>query len=370
MAEAAARLHDPIEHTRALTGLIAGAIIGGAVATVAVVFAPVTVPVLIGGAIIAGSTVGVAALGETLGSLSWAKTIEGEIAPTCSSNVFINGLPAARAHVDFVDCRRHPAHPPVAQGSSSVFINGQPAARKGDRAGCDAVIAGGSPNVFIGGDTITTDEISPEVPEFVHTTMLVVGVASAVILVGPAAAALGLLGSIVGGSTMNYVGGELFGEGSDGQKLMAFGGGLVGGLGAAKVGTGAFRTMPTQGLGPVGARPPSSRMSMVADEQPAQKPAQPYNRKAHYGRTPTKADRAAVGAEKGEVADHTPPLVQRYYEGDPAIGEKPGYQMTPAERAASAQDRTRMSPQPKDESDSQGGKMAAYSRSMKRKFGL
>ena len=39
-----------------------------------------------------------------------------------------------------------------------------------------------------------------------------------------------------------------------------------------------------------------------------------------------------------------PPLVQRYYEGDPGIGEKPGYLMTPEERRASANDRSRMRP--------------------------
>jgi hypothetical protein len=67
--------------------------------------------------------------------------------------------------------------------------------------------------------------------------MLVVGVASAVILFGPEAAALGLIGGIVGGTSMNYVGGKLFGEGSDGQKLLAFGGGLAGGWAGSKGGS-------------------------------------------------------------------------------------------------------------------------------------
>jgi hypothetical protein len=99
-------------------------------------------------------------------------------------------------------------------------------------------------------------------------------------------------------------------------------------------------------------------------------PAEAYNRATHYGRSPTAADRAAIGAGKGEVADHTPPLVQRYYQGDPAIGEKAGWQMTPTERAASAADRTRMSRQPKADSNSQGGNVSAYSRAMKRKHEL
>jgi RHS repeat-associated protein len=99
-------------------------------------------------------------------------------------------------------------------------------------------------------------------------------------------------------------------------------------------------------------------------------PVEPYNRATHYGRTPTAADRAAIGAGRGEVADHTPPLVVRYYYGDPETGEMPGYRQTPEQRAASAADRTRMSPQPRSESNAQGGKMAAFAREMKRIFGL
>jgi len=101
-----------------------------------------------------------------------------------------------------------------------------------------------------------------------------------------------------------------------------------------------------------------------------QGPTEAYNRAKHYGRTPTKADRKAVGVGEGEVADHDPPLVKRYYEGDPARGEKPGYRMTPQERAASASDRTRMAPQPKQESNAQGGKMRQYSAEQRKANGL
>ena len=48
----------------------------------------------------------------------------------------------------------------------------------------------------------------------------------------------------------------------------------------------------------------------------------------------------ALGAGKGEVLDHDPPLAKKCYEGDSAIGERPGYQMTPPERAESAADRS------------------------------
>jgi hypothetical protein len=99
-------------------------------------------------------------------------------------------------------------------------------------------------------------------------------------------------------------------------------------------------------------------------------PTEPYNRRKHYGSTPSAADRKAAGVGPDEVLDHDPPLVQRYYEGDPAKGERPGYQMTPEERRDSGSDRSRMTPQPRTESDQQGGQMAAYSRRKKKEFGL
>ncbi len=113
-----------------------------------------------------------------------------------------------------------------------------------------------------------------------------------------------------------------------------------------------------------------SSMEAGGSKGSAERPTQRYDREAMYGKTPTKADRQAVGAKKGEVADHDPPLVKRYYEGDPSRGEKPGYKMTDAERRASAKDRSRMKPQPASESNSQGGKMSKYSKDMAEKWGL
>ena len=96
------------------------------------------------------------------------------------------------------------------------------------------------------------------------------------------------------------------------------------------------------------------------------KPTEPYNRRKHYGNTPTKKDRQVVGGSP----DHDPPLVKRYYEGDPSTGEKPGYQMTASERRESAQDRSRMKPATRLEQNSQGGRMSHYSKEMKKKYGL
>lgn len=99
-------------------------------------------------------------------------------------------------------------------------------------------------------------------------------------------------------------------------------------------------------------------------------PLEPYNRRDHYGTSPTKADRTALGATSADVVDHNPPLVQRYYEGDPATGELPGWQISPEQRRASANDRARMELQPKDDSNAQGGDMSNYSKQMKRRYGL
>jgi len=63
-------------------------------------------------------------------------------------------------------------------------------------------------------------------------------------------------------------------------------------------------------------------------------------------------------------------LANRYYDGDPFIGEKPGIEMTPTERKASGRDRSRMERQPRAESNAEGGKVKKYSRDQKKKRGL
>ena len=80
----------------------------------------------------------------------------GEISGSCSSNVFINGLPAAT--VGSVTTERDgccgSGQGSVAVGSGSVFINGKPAARKGDDLNAhngSGQVAAGSGDVFIGG---------------------------------------------------------------------------------------------------------------------------------------------------------------------------------------------------------------------------
>ena len=109
----------------------------------------------------------------------------------------------------------------------------------------------------------------------------------------------------------------------------------------------------------------------IADEiEDINKPIEAYNRKKHYGNTPKKSDRNYFKSKSDDVVDHDPPLVQRYYEGDPKTGEKPGFEMTQEERKLSANDRERMGNQPKDESHKQGGEMSNYSKKKKKELGL
>lgn len=248
--QGAARITDPIEHTSALSGLLTGLLIGAAIAVAAI--AIVGTGGLAAVAIVgAGAAMG-AGVGELVGSMSFAKSVSGAILQSGSSNTNINSLRAARAHVDVVACSKHPNPPkPIATGSSNVFINSMPAARVGDKTGCDAEISAGSKNVFIGGGTVKTDEISPEVPGWLHTAVFAMGMASAVVLAGPVVAFAGLVGGLLGGAGGNWLGGEIFGQGSDGQKITAFAGALVGGFFGGKGGAWFDNNyvISTEGLG-------------------------------------------------------------------------------------------------------------------------
>jgi uncharacterized Zn-binding protein involved in type VI secretion len=161
-----------------------------------------------------------------------SKEVVGAITATGSANVFINGIAAARAYVDFAVCDKHPAPATIAQGSETVLINGLHAARVDDKTICSAVITGGSANVYVGGPSYQTNEIHPEnlVPGWVHASLFVVGVGASLVLAPVAVVAGGLVLGLAGGLGGHWVGGQLFGEGSDGQKLMGFGGSILGGM--------------------------------------------------------------------------------------------------------------------------------------------
>lgn len=81
---------------------------------------------------------------------------DGIIESDCSSDVFINGQPAATVGSMSSDHSPYgPPHAPhvpnpVKVGSGTVFINGRAAARKDDPFECGHVVASGSPDVDIG----------------------------------------------------------------------------------------------------------------------------------------------------------------------------------------------------------------------------
>jgi uncharacterized Zn-binding protein involved in type VI secretion len=231
----AARLGDPIGHSPTMSWLLKGLLIGAGIALVGV--AIVGTGGLAAAAIVGGMAAAGAGIGEVMSTMSFApKEVVGKIIEG-SRNVYIRGKKAARAHVDHAECSKHPQPPKViATGSGNVYINGMPAARIGDKTECSAEITAGAGNVFIGGGTQQTDAISPEnlVPGWVHAALLVVGLGAAVILAGPVIAAGGLIGGMLGGLGGNWVGGKLFGEGSDGQKWSMLGGSFVGGYFGAK----------------------------------------------------------------------------------------------------------------------------------------
>ncbi|GLU40003.1 PAAR domain-containing protein [Pseudomonas sp. NBRC 100443] len=231
---AAARKDDPIEHSSALGGLLTGLAIGAGAALVGL--AIVGTGGLAAVAIVGAAAAAGAGIGEVIGSLSSFCSVAGQII-SGSANVFINGIAAARAHLSKVGCDKHSGPQLIAEGSSTVWINGQPAARVNDRTTCDGKISAGSPNVFIGGGTYQTDEIDPEVPGWLHVAVFALGIGSAVLLgAGPGIILLGLAGGIAGGAGGYWLGGKIWGEGSDGQKLMALGGAFLGGLVGGKGG--------------------------------------------------------------------------------------------------------------------------------------
>jgi len=231
----AAREQDEIAHTASEGWLIAGAIGGALVAAAAIAVTGGAALVAVS-AVAAGACTG-GGLGELLGSMSWApRHATGQLA-SGSPDVYINNRPAIRAHLSTGACDEHSGSPQrVAEGSIKVFINNYPAARIGDRLTCSAEIFSGSPDVFIGGAKVQTDEISPEIPEWINWAMLGIGGAALAVLASPAIAVLGTLGGMGGGYAGSYLGGELFGEGSDGQKWMMLAGSLVGGAAGGRGG--------------------------------------------------------------------------------------------------------------------------------------
>lgn len=237
---AAARLNDPIGHSPTMSWLLKGLLIGAAIAATAVLIAGTGGLAAV--AIVGATAAGGAGVGEMMSTMSWApKEVVGAITAMGAIKVFVNSRPAVRAHLDTATCSKHPAPATIATGSGTVYINGAPAARVDDKTICSATITEGASNVFIGGPTVQTDEIHPEnlVPGWVHGALLVVGIGAALVLAAPAVVLGGLVVGALGGVGGGWVGGKIFGEGSDGQKWMTLAGATIGGILGAK-GANAF----------------------------------------------------------------------------------------------------------------------------------
>ncbi|ONS53195.1 hypothetical protein A8E36_35510 [Burkholderia cenocepacia] len=164
----AARATDPIDHTSALAGFLVGAVLGIALIA-AVAFATFTCG--FGVALLAGMMAGIGAqallsIGESIGKMFSSQS--GNII-TGSPDVYVNSLSAAYATLSGVACSKHNPIPLVAQGSTNIFINGRPAARKDDKITCGATIGDGSHDTFFHGGTQTYLPVDDEVPPWLRT---------------------------------------------------------------------------------------------------------------------------------------------------------------------------------------------------------
>ncbi|HRI67026.1 MAG TPA: PAAR domain-containing protein [Polyangium sp.] len=221
----AARIGDQIEHSFAMTGLLAGLVVGLIITGALLLAAGATVAT--GGAaavVIGGLIAGVA--GGGLSGMKIGQMFSSKKGPiiTGSPNTFIGGNPkqAARAIVDKVLCADHKLAL-IATGSTNVYINMQPAARNTDKTVCDGKIAEGYPDVYFGGPTGQYLDIHSEVPGWLVKTLewaaiigTVIATGGAILTVGIGAAlgglAAGKIGEIIGGKALGALGGYLFGE--------------------------------------------------------------------------------------------------------------------------------------------------------------
>ncbi|WP_230960409.1 RHS repeat-associated core domain-containing protein [Burkholderia pseudomultivorans] len=208
----AARVTDPIEHTSALAGFLVGAVLGIALIA-AVAFATFTCGFGVG--LLAGMVAGIGAqglksLGEAVGKMFSSQS--GNII-TGSTNVYVNGKPAAYATLSGVACSKHNPVPLVAQGSTNIFINNRPAARKDDKITCGATIGDGSNDTFFHGGTQTYLPIDDEVPPWLRTaTDWAFALAGLVGGLGGLLKAAGGLSRAVLPCAAKFIGGYVLGE--------------------------------------------------------------------------------------------------------------------------------------------------------------
>nr|WP_254220244.1 RHS repeat-associated core domain-containing protein [Burkholderia multivorans] len=189
-----------------------GAVLGIALIA-AVAFATFTCG--FGVALLAGMAAGIGAqgllsLGEAIGKMFSSQS--GNII-TGSTNVYVNGKPAAYATLSGVACSKHNPVPLVAQGSTNIFINNRPAARKDDKITCGATIGGGSHDTFFHGGTQTYLPVDDEVPPWLRTaTDWAFALAGLVGGLGGLLKAAGGLSRAVLPCAAKFIGGYVLGE--------------------------------------------------------------------------------------------------------------------------------------------------------------
>jgi len=240
----AAHIDDPITHTQSMNGVVAG-VVGGALFGALVLATGGTA--LVVAATVVGAAAAGGGIGMVLGSLSGTGTVVGAIA-TGSPDTMWEGRKAARTHYgggDYADCAGMPFlffHLPghgakyIATGSATVIVNGQPAARDTDSLECSALIRVESGTVLIGGPTVQTMPIDAEVPGWIGTTLMVAGLASALVLASPVVVLCGLAGGIFGQFAGQEVAMRLFPGNEDALKIGGLFGSMVGGFFGAQGG--------------------------------------------------------------------------------------------------------------------------------------
>jgi RHS repeat-associated protein len=228
-AQQAARLTDPVGHGFGMLGMIGGAMLGLLVGGLLIAGAVATGGALLAAVVVAGCVAGGGlAGGEILKGLAravgWDKPITGNIA-NGSSNVFIGGLRAARAEIDYVgECNGRPMNHfnksgvLIAEGSATVTINYRPAARVTSRLVCGAEILQGIESVYIGGpNSVNKDLPIEDNEELLKTGLMVLGGAALIgggvvaAMAGGAAAVALYIGRVAVGVAVGQVKSSLLG---------------------------------------------------------------------------------------------------------------------------------------------------------------
>ncbi|MEZ4439459.1 MAG: polymorphic toxin type 46 domain-containing protein [Polyangiaceae bacterium] len=261
-AAEAARIGDDIGHTSAWTGLFTGILVGLAVGLLLV--GTIATGGLLGVALGAVFVVGMGATGGLVGMQIGQRdddNISGKIG-SGSPDVFTVGRNQARTKLDFVKCDNHGVKY-IATGSSTVFVNREMAARHFDLTECDAKLHSDQDTVFFGGDMALAEgmSVSPEVPEWLVDTLVVLSWAGAIAggalmvpIIGVTGAALSFAGSLLGGhygaELGRYIGSNWGDDGAFwGELIGGFGGSALGGFAGAKGGVALeSRVLSTEAL--------------------------------------------------------------------------------------------------------------------------